>query len=158
MEMYYIEFVDFTLKRAAQRRCPIEPSEQRTRKISHLNAFQINWESNWHGAVSRPINVRSKNLDFMLSRRQRLAEAMGRKDWPSIAHSGQVARDDVKDTHKTTFPRPALICDLGLLLGTLFALHLFRDLREQWLHHQLEPWSTLSCPYSKPRWRRVTRP
>src|SRR4030095_4401123 len=48
MEMYDIEFFDFTLKRAPQRRCPIEPSEKRTRKISDLNAFQINWKADWH--------------------------------------------------------------------------------------------------------------
>src|SRR5450759_2223250 len=109
MKMYDIEFADFALKRATQRRCPIESSEQRTRKISDLNAFQINRKSDWHGTVSRPVNVRSKDLDFMPSCRQRLAEAMNRKDWPSIAHSRQVARDDVKDPHKSIFARPALL-------------------------------------------------
>jgi hypothetical protein len=39
----------------------------------------------------------------MSSRRQRLAEAMSRKDWPSVAHSRQVARDDVEDPHKSTW-------------------------------------------------------
>jgi hypothetical protein len=72
-----------------------------------LNAFQINWDSDWHGAVSRSINVRRKDLDFMPSRRQRVAETMSRKDWPSIAHSGQVAWDNVEHTHKSTSQRPA---------------------------------------------------
>ena len=39
----------------------------------------------------------------MPSRRKRLAEAMSRKDWASIAHSRQVARDDVEDPHKSTW-------------------------------------------------------
>src|SRR6516165_11569223 len=103
MKMHYIEFVDFPLKRATQFRCPIESSEQRTRKISDPNAFQINREADWHGASSRPVNVRSKDVDLMPSRRQRLAKAVGSKDWPSVAHSWHVARDDVKHLHKSTF-------------------------------------------------------
>src|SRR5437016_14215609 len=103
MKMHYIEFADFALKRATQRRCPIETSEQRTRKISDPNAFQINRNSDWHGTVSRPVNVGSKDLDFMSSRRQCLAEAMSCNDWPSIAQGGQVAGDDVQDPHKGLF-------------------------------------------------------
>jgi hypothetical protein len=109
MKMYDIEFADFALKRATQRRCPIKSSEQRTGKISDLHAIQINWKSDWHGTVSGAINVRSKDLDFMPSRRQRLTKAMSRKDWSSIAHCRQVARDDVEHMHKSTFARPASI-------------------------------------------------
>ena len=109
MKMYRIEFADFALKRATQRWCPIESSKPRTRKILDLNAFQINRKSDWHGTVYRPVNVRSKDLDLMPPRHQRLAESMGREDWPSIAHSRQVARNDVKDPHKSTFARPALL-------------------------------------------------
>src|SRR5262249_19498845 len=101
MKMDYIEFAQFPLKRATQRRCPIKTSEQRTRKISDANAFQIDRNSDWHGTVCRTVNVRSKDLDLMPSCRQRLAEAVNRKDWPSIPHSRQVARDDVKDPHKS---------------------------------------------------------
>src|SRR5215468_3776079 len=101
MKMYFIEFADFALKRAPQGRCPIESSEQRTRKISDLNAFEIDRVSNWYGTVSRPVDIRSKDLDFMASRHQRLAEAMNREDWPSIPHSRQVARGNVEDPHRT---------------------------------------------------------
>src|SRR5215471_17324708 len=103
MKMYYIEFVDFALKRATQSRCPIESPEQRTGKISDPNAFQINRKADWHGASSRPVNVRSKDVDLMPSRRQRLAKAVGSKDWPSVAHCRHVARDDMKHPHKSTF-------------------------------------------------------
>jgi hypothetical protein len=98
-----MKFADFVLKRATQRRCPIETSEQRTRKISDQNAFQINRNFDWHGTVSRPVHVRSKDLDLMPSDGQRLAEAVNRKDWPSIAHGRQVARDDVEDPQKALF-------------------------------------------------------
>ena len=98
MKMHYIEFANFALKRAAQCRCPIESSEQRTRKISDLNAVQIYRNSDWHGTISRPVNVCSKDLDFMSSYRQRLAEAMDRKYRPSIAHGRQIARNNVKDS------------------------------------------------------------
>src|SRR5437899_7020940 len=104
MKMHYIEFADFALKRATHGRCPIETFEQRTRKISDPNAFQINRNSDWHGTASRPVNVRSKDMDFMPSCRHRLAEAVNRKDWPSIAHSRQVARDDVEDPHRGAIP------------------------------------------------------
>jgi hypothetical protein len=120
MKMYCIKFADFAVKRTTQRWCPIEPSEQRARKISNLNAFQIDRKSDWHTTVSRTINIRSKDLDFMPSCYQRLAETMSCKDRSSIAHGRQVARDDVEDPHKSTFfvyesgtrkrvrPRPAL--------------------------------------------------
>jgi hypothetical protein len=65
-----------------------------------VNAFQINRQSDWYGTVSRPVDVRSKNLDFMPSRRQCLAEAMSCENWPSIAHSRQIGWDDVEDPHK----------------------------------------------------------
>src|SRR5262245_46288877 len=103
MKMHYIEFSGFALKRATQRWCPIETSEQRTSKISDPNAFQINRNSDWHGTVSRPVNIRSKDLDFMPSCRHRLADAVNRKDWPSVPHSRQVARDDVEDPQKALF-------------------------------------------------------
>ena len=45
----------------------------------------------------------------MPSHGQRLAEVMGRKDWPSIAHSRQVARDDVENPHKSTLAKQALL-------------------------------------------------
>jgi hypothetical protein len=34
---------------------------------------------------------------------------MNRKDWPSIAHSWQVARDDVEDPHKSISAAPVLL-------------------------------------------------
>src|SRR6516165_12690399 len=46
----------------------------------------------------------------MASRCQCLTEAMSCKDWPSIAHRRQVTRDDMEDTHKSTFVRAASIC------------------------------------------------
>jgi len=40
----------------------------------------------------------------MTSCRHRLAERVNRKDWSSIAHSRQVARDDVEDPHEGPIP------------------------------------------------------
>src|SRR5262245_55907665 len=97
MKMHYIEFADFVPKRASQRRCPIETSEQRTGKISDPNAFQINRNFEWDGTVSRPVHVCSIDLDFMSSCRHRLAEAVNGKDRSSVADSRQVTRDDVED-------------------------------------------------------------
>src|SRR5262249_35019331 len=105
MKMYCIEFANFALQGTTQCRCPIKSSERRTQKISNLNAFQIDGKSDWHRTVSRPINVRSKDMNFVPSHRQRLAEAVSRKDGPSIAHSRQVARDDVEDPHKSSSGR-----------------------------------------------------
>jgi hypothetical protein len=67
MKMHYIEFVDLAPKRPTQRRCPIKPSEQRAGKISDLDTFQINRRTDWHRTVSRPVNVRRKDLDFVAS-------------------------------------------------------------------------------------------
>src|SRR5262245_33405591 len=101
MKMYYIQFADLVRKTMSQRRCPIESPKQRTRKISNLNAFQINWKSDWHWAGSRPVNICSKDLNFVPSSGQRFAEGMSSKDWASITHGGQVARNDVEDPHKS---------------------------------------------------------
>lgn len=113
MKMYYFEVTDFAHKRATQTRCPIESPEQRTRKIMDPNTFQINRKSDWHGACSRPVNVRSKDVDLMSSRRQGLAKAVGSKDRPSVAHSRHVARDDMKHPHESTFIGPSRITGAG---------------------------------------------
>ena len=122
MKMHDIEFVDLILKRATQCRCPIKSSQQRARKVSDLNAFQINGRTDWHRTVSRPVNVRSKDLDVMPPRRQSLAQTMSRKDWPAITHSRQVARDDVEDPHKSTFQNTLLQVRL-IVPGTVLGSH-----------------------------------
>jgi hypothetical protein len=67
--MYGIELGYFALKCVIQRRRPIKSSQQRTRKIPDLNAVQINRNPDGHTTVSRPVNVRSKDLEVMPSRR-----------------------------------------------------------------------------------------
>jgi hypothetical protein len=102
MKMHDIQLPDRVMKCAAQRRCPIESPDQGTRKISDLNAIKIHRRSDWRGANARSIDVSGKDLHFVPSCRQCSAEAMDRKNWPSIAHSWQVAWDHMEDSHVPT--------------------------------------------------------
>ena len=95
MKMYSVKVINFALKRASQRRCPIESPEQGTSKISNAHAVQNHRNFNWHLAISRAIDIRSKNFNFMSPRYQRLAKPMHRNNRSAISHGGQVGGNDV---------------------------------------------------------------
>src|SRR5262249_45323182 len=102
MKMHDIELAELVMKCPAQRRRPIESSDQGTRKTLDLNAVKIYWCCDWSGANARSIDIGGKDLHFVPSCRQCSAEAMDCKNWSSIAHSWQIARDHMEDAHAPT--------------------------------------------------------
>src|SRR5262245_2277368 len=54
------------------------------------------------GANARSIDIRGKDLHFVPFCCQCAAEAMDCKNWSSIAHSWQIARNHMEDTHGPT--------------------------------------------------------
>ncbi len=100
--MHDIEFADLVMKRPAQRRCPIESSDQGTREISDLNAIKIYRRSDWSGSDAWSIDVSGKDLQFVPFCCQCAAEAMDGKDWSPIAHGWQIARNHMEDSHAPT--------------------------------------------------------
>jgi hypothetical protein len=102
MKMHDIEFADLVMKCPAQSWRPIESSDQGDWEISDLNTVKIHWRCDWSGSNSRPVTVSGKDLQFMPSCRQCSAEAMDRKNRPSIAHGGEIGRNDMEDSHCPT--------------------------------------------------------
>ena len=107
MKMHDIELAELEMKCPAERRRPIESSDQGTRKISDLNAVKIYRGCDWSGSDARSIDVSGKDLQFVPFCCQCAAEAMDGKDWSPIAHGWQIARDDMEDAHA-----PPLTVDL----------------------------------------------
>jgi hypothetical protein len=87
------------MKRPSESRRPIESSDQGTREISDLNAIKIHWRSDCSGCYSRPVDISGEDLQFVPSCRQCAAEAVDGKNWSSVSHGWQIARNHVKNSH-----------------------------------------------------------
>jgi hypothetical protein len=102
MKMHDVEFADLVMKRPAERRRPIESSDQGTREISDLNGIKIHGRSDWSGRNSRPVDISSEDLQFVPSCGECAAEAVDGKNWSPVSHGWQIARNYVKNSHAPT--------------------------------------------------------
>ena len=74
----------------------VKETTRSTNWDGHCHVFRDPWSN------SRPVTVSGKNLQFGPSWRQRSAEAMNRKNGPSMVHPRPTGRNHMEDSHCPT--------------------------------------------------------